>query len=233
MIILGILRIILSTILMVIGIFLPSFMLTDMAHLLLAIWGVHGSCTEEDRSKMVEFYHTYDAGVAMFNHPTFYDYMIIVNELKRKFLFFSLANYVFFPISTLYKRYHTCPIRAKSGASQIIKAKIENRKRGELLPALAPAAGKCTMDQAKLAEFRSGGFLARAPVLPIVIKFDNYEPWLPGIPMYKIVWQRLCSLKPVNYRLRVLDPIHPLPDEPLEAFMQRVKDAMENYLATP
>lgn len=233
MILLAIVRLLLMAILLIVGIFAPEFMLSDLAHLLLAIMGIHGSCTEDDRARMVEFYHTHDKGVMMFSHPTFYDYIVIVHELKRRFLFIALAQYIFFPINHLYKRYFMHTIKMKSGASQEIKKLIEARKAGERLLAIAPSGGSCTTDQAKMAPFRSGGFIARAPVLPVVIRYDPYEPWLDNVATHQIVWQRLTNPKPIRYQLRVLDPVYPIDGEPLQEFMDRVKTAMEKNLAMP
>jgi 1-acyl-sn-glycerol-3-phosphate acyltransferase len=90
---------------------------------------------------------------------------------------------------------------------------------------IAPGGSDRNESQRVMSNFRSGAFLARAPILPIIIRYtENVNKW----PIVSGMIKRLVYLTPVYFKIRVLDPIYPIEDESLEDFKIRVKTQMES-----
>lgn len=185
--------------------------------------GVHGSCDKNDLEKYRQFKATHHAGVIVYNHPTFYDHVVLMKELGEYVRFVMLKKYMVGPIRWLAKRLQVVEVKPKSGVAQKIRDIILHRKPNESLLAINPAAGHLSeTDPTVVAPFRTGAFLAKAPVLPILLWYDPYEPWKYGESLLQVLWRRLRGEK-VHYMMKVLDPMTPTEDETVVQYAERCR----------
>lgn len=208
----------------------PYEMLPWLSELALHCIGVSGQIVDEThRRRFLDFYHTNGPGVIMYNHPTFYDYAVLAKEFGHRCRFVAFAHRLTFPTNWVAWKINTLNIKPSSGASKEITKAIESRERSTPMITMSPSGGYRHQDfdthPNKLLEFRSGGFLARSPVLPIVIRYDPNDAWREDNIVHT-VWQRLCG-DPVHYRVHVLEPMSPGEEESVDDFKERVRAAME------
>jgi 1-acyl-sn-glycerol-3-phosphate acyltransferase len=194
--------------------------------------GVERGCATgaDDKERLDGFLRSAGPAVVVYNHPTFFDFAVLTAEFGARFRFVAFAHRLLFPASWIAKRMGAVIIRPRSGASLEIVAQILRRRPGEPVVTLSPTAGRSHEDYAtsphKLAEFHSGAFLAKAPVLPIIIRYSSTEHWRVGQSFASALWNRLCG-GPMLYRVHVLPPMAPMPEEGVAEFKERVRHAME------
>lgn len=209
----------------------PQEMTCFLSNFILHTLGVHGTFANKELGfkRFLDFYHMEGAGVVLYNHPTFYDFAVLAKEFGHRCRFLAFAHRLPFPINIIAHKLNAMIIKPGSGASFILRNVIQSRKPSTPIMTLAPAAGEVPNDYEehpnRLAEFRSGGFLARSPILPVVIRYDTHEPWR-NESIVHAVWRRLSG-KPIRYKLHVLPPMVPDVNESIESFKERVRKTME------
>jgi hypothetical protein len=195
-------------------------------NLLLLGLGVHGTSDKADIEKYKRFCEKSGKGVIIFNHPTFFDHMVIMKELNDVPRFAMSEKYMIGPIKRIAKYYNTIPITSAKGNAAAIQEAMSERPP----PIVAPAAGNCHQtDSAVLDEFKTGAFLGNPTVLPIVIHYTPYEPWLITEAMKDTIIRRLWGNE-IQYRMKVLDPVVANADESPADFAQRCRQIMETVL---
>lgn len=202
-------------------------------NLILLGLGVNGSCNEDDVEKYYSFKKNVSKGVIIFNHPTFFDHVVIMKELKDTPRFAMYDKYIVGPVKWLCNRLNVLPISSSQGNTCRIRSAIKTRKNNESLLAVSPSAGKCHVhDIAALAKFRTGAFVEMPDVLPIIINYEPYEPWMQNTSLLKTMIRRLRGCN-VSYQLKVLDPVSPLQDETPNRFAARCRTIMRDALKHP
>lgn len=182
---------------------------------------------ELNNDKIEDFYEKETKGVFLFNHPSFLDSFTFASVIdKDKVKPVAYKPYFKFPLNLLSDTFDPIYVQSTAtGVSTIIKNTILSRQRGEKIVFIAPGGSDRNESQRVMSNFRSGAFLARAPILPIIIRYsENVNKWTIVSGMIK----RLVYLTPVYFKIRVLDPIYPKEDEILEDFKMRVKTQMES-----
>jgi len=183
---------------------------------------------EEYNNNIIEDFYTKEKkGVFLFNHPSFLDTFTLASVIdKDKVKPVAYAPYFSFPLNLLSDTFNPIYVqKGSTGVSNIIKNAILTRKLGEPMIMMAPGGSDTNDSQRNMNKFRSGAFLARSPILPIIIRYSkNVTRWPILLGMIK----RLFYITPVYFKIRVLDPIFPKENEELEDFKNRVKSAMEN-----
>ncbi len=192
-------------------------------NLLLLGLGVHGTADELDREKYRRFRDTKGKAVIIFNHPTFYDHMVIMKELNDVPRFAMAEKYMLGPLKWIAKYYNVLTITNAKGNSAAIQGALEERP----VLIVAPAGGYChRTDSAILEEFKTGSFLNNPLVLPIIINYTPFEPWAMTDSLHSTVLNRLLG-KEIQYRMKVLDPVMANQDETPHNFAQRCRELME------
>lgn len=183
---------------------------------------------EEYNNNIIEdFYTTEQKGVFLFNHPSFLDILTFGSVIdKNKVKPVAYGPFFKFPLNLLSDTFNPIYVqKGSTGVSNIIKNTVLNRKLGEQMIFMAPGGSDTNESQRIMNKFRSGAFLAKCPILPIVIRYSrNVNRWPILLGMIK----RFIYITPVYFKIRVLDPIYPKYNEELEDFKNRVKSAMEN-----
>lgn len=204
--------------------------LSSACNLILISLGVHGVSSPEDREKYRKFKQHIDKGVVLFTHPTFFDHIVIMKELNDIPRFVTSSKYMIGSfIKYFARRCNVLQISTQTGSksSAVISDCISNRKNGEPLLAISPTAGiSHTTEQETLAVFRTGAFLQKPAILPIIIKYTPYEPWLSSLTLYDIIMKRLRG-RNINYTMKILDVIYPIENETPSDFAQRCRETME------
>lgn len=182
---------------------------------------------EVNNNKIEDFYTKETKGVCLFNHPSFLDTFVFPSVIdKDKVKPVAYGPYFNFPLNLFSDTFNPIYVQSGStGVSNIIKNAILTRKSGEPMVFMAPGGSDRNESQRVMSNFRSGAFLAKAPILPIIIRYtENVNKW----PIVSGMIKRLVYLTPVYFKIRVLDPIYPIEDESLEDFKIRVKTEMES-----
>lgn len=219
---------------MIIAAFLPTSSFQYFIRCIFDMLNIYSDCDDRERKQFEKWLYENDGGVVMFNHPTMFDHMVLMNEFGNAIRFVAFdCNLKHFPYSTLAKKQATVLISKKSNAgnSAIIQKHITERVRGEPVVCLAPTGPDQSTVIGKLAPFRTGGFLSRSSVLPVVIQYTPRLCLLNDImgDMAKLLFEH----GHVRYNLRVLPEMTPFKDEDIDTFKERVKAAMELALSSP
>lgn len=180
-----------------------------------------------NNDRITNFYENETKGVFLFNHPSFLDafaFSSIIDKDKIKPV--AYKPYFKFPLNLLSDTFNPIYVESGStGVSTIIKDTILSRTLSEPMIFIAPGGSDRNESQRVMSKFRSGAFLAKGPILPIVIRYsDNVNRW----PIMSSFIKRLVYFTPVFFKIRVLDPIFPKENEILEDFKNRVKTQMES-----
>lgn len=181
---------------------------------------------EVNNEKIETFYSEESKGLFLFNHPSFLDTFVFPSVIdKDKIRPVAYGPYFGFPLNLFSDTFNPVYVQEGStGISNVIKGIILTRKQNEPMIFMAPGGSDRNESQRIMSKFRSGAFLAKAPILPIVIRYSqNVNRW----PIILGILKRLVYLTPVYFKIRVLDPIYPDPDESLEDFKNRVRQEME------
>lgn len=191
---------------------------------------VTGYCPPEDKEKYHRVKDTIDKCVIVFNHPTYFDHVVMMYELDDIPRWVALKKYMAGPLKWVANQMKAIPVTPKSGFSEVLSKEINERKAGDAMIAISPAGGKVSpTDQFDIQKFRTGAFLTKPTVLPIVIVYDPYVPWLSGEPVPDAFRKRLTG-PPVKYVMRVLDPVTATTEETPEEFASRCKAIMEDSM---
>lgn len=191
---------------------------------------VSGYCAPEDKEKYHRIKNTLDNVVVVFNHPTYFDNVVMMYELDDIPRLVALKKYMVGPLKWVASKMKAIPIVPGSGFSKTLTAEITNRKAGDPMIGINPTGGKVSeTDQFDLQAFRTGAFLSKPTILPITLVYDPYVPWLHGESVPDAFRKRLTG-RPMRYVMRVLDPIIPTDEETPEQLAARCKQTMEDAM---
>lgn len=183
---------------------------------------------EEFNNNIIKnFYEKETKGLCLFNHPSFLDTFVLPSVIdKDKMRPVAYGPYFMFPLNLFSDTFNPIYVQYNStGVSNIIKNAILTRKLCDPMIFIAPGGSDRNESQRIMSKFRSGGFLAKAPILPIIIRYSsNVTRW----PILLGLIKRIIYITPVYFKIRVLEPIYPIQGEELEDFKTRVKNKMES-----
>lgn len=204
---------------------LASFLLLNPLAFLVGL-GVNGYSSGY---KNYEQFRARPGGIVVFNHSTCFDHAILMDALSGpcRFLVKSLHVCTFpFNIMCWFFR---CIYVEVTGTTAILKREVDARRPGEAPIAVAPDAGLSGLEQDELPEFKTGAFHASHRVLPVVIKYDPYQPWKSSVPIARYCFDRITGPS-MRYHCQILPEITRGTDESVEAFAERTRTAMQSSL---
>jgi 1-acyl-sn-glycerol-3-phosphate acyltransferase len=183
---------------------------------------VSGYCPSEDVEKYHRFKASVDNGVVIFNHPTYFDHVVIMKELNDTPRFVMFKEYMKGPFRWIANKVNAIGIDKKTkGSSTVVSQAIQNRRATEPLVILSPAAGKCSHTRPWfIYPFRTGAFITKPIVLPIILYYTPYESNHDDLK--GSILKRLTG-EPMQYVMRVLDPIEPMQSETTRQFADRCR----------
>lgn len=196
---------------------------------LLHFFKVYGECPEEDKTRYQHYKNTLDNAILIFNHPTFYDHIVVMKELGETFRFVMSHKYMFPPFNSIAANMDSIIVYPRNQTSQLIARGVQERKGGDPLIAISPHGGEISSHPLDLPTFRTGAFLARPSVIPVVIKYFPSEPWTSG-SLHRIVMKRLMG-DPIQYSVRVLEAIETREGEDAHDFADRCRTEMSKALS--
>lgn len=186
---------------------------------------VHGKETYE-RAKATDKPH-----VVVFNHVTFGDVLLLHNHLDNQMPFVAQRKNLSGPFLHHVANALQCilvpALLGERTVTEQICERVTSRKAGQPILAIAPDGGMPPWpDDGPIAQFRSGAFVPRAPVIPVVLRYFPEPPiWQRGVSFPQAVWDRLTG-PPARAVISVLPPIHVSESESTEEFKARVRNTM-------
>lgn len=168
--------------------------------------------------------------VLVFNHVLFTDIALLVGYIDR-LSFVGRKEHLEVPLIHWIAHSLSCiPVPSSDPRQTVTDQIIERvlaRKKGEPLLAIAPdAAIPATAETGPISPFRTGAFMARAKVVPVVIRyFPEMPAWHAGQTMIDVMKERWQG-PPLSVAMCVLPAMHVLPGEDPVAFRERVRSAM-------
>lgn len=208
------------------GFFLPFGI---AANIMLTGFNVYGSCDPADVATYQRFKENISNGVILFNHPTFFDHIVLIKELNDMPRFAMTTKYMVGPIKWIAKKFHAIGITPNTGSAAMLAEEITNRVAGDPLIAVSPSGGITLENPTKLVTFRTGAFLTMPNVLPIVIAYKPYENWDTSLSLWDVIMRRLHGPR-MYYRMKVLSPVYSLPNETPATYAARCRTIMEDAL---
>ena len=195
----------------------------------IVLWSInfHTIKNPENKRRFEEFKKKPN-GIVLFTHATSFDHFIIHNEINDLCAGIALKNTMIYPYDKLLEGIGCIMFEKGSNTTELIKEKVKERKEREKPFAIAPAGGYSDPnDQNKLADFKMGAFLPMTHFLPILIKTDPYMNWKKGQSLFSFFLECLTHPQRIFFSVKMLDEIHPLPDETPEKYRDRTKLIME------
>lgn len=191
---------------------------------------VKGVCAREDVDKYYNFKKTVDNGVVVFNHPTFFDHIVIMKELDDTLRFVMFDDYLVWPLRWIAKKTRAIVIKNHTkGSAKVVAKEIEQRNVGDPLVITSPTAGKASHTRPWfLYPFKTGAFLTKPKVLPIIIYYHPYQP-RANKTIAEEVTSRLKGDE-LNYVMRVLDPLDSIDNETAQQYAERCRKYMMKEL---
>jgi len=166
--------------------------------------------------------------VIVFNHPTFYDPLVLYHTLKTPLRFVARDDNVKL-FGSLLDKYRLIEVTERGGATQKILNAIPYTKLFGSI-AIAPAGGTGFEEDASyLPEFKSGAFVPMVPVLPVLIKYSSHEIWKKGVPLTTVFWKRLHA-PAINYAVHILPMITPEKSWTPHEFAKKTHQVMQTEL---
>lgn len=201
----------------------------------LAILDIRGAFASKwDQARLHIFYKHMGPGVIVFNHPTWYDFAALMATFGSRIVprFVAFRWSIPFPLCRMAERMQCLLLDKTHGtgmATQIVRA-VQSRRPGQPIVCIAPAGPHSLEDETRLPPFHTSAFLADAPVLPVVLRYQPYHSAWRDDPLSlgAFMWSLMRCRTPIRYRVHVLPPQIRRGDETMEAFKQRVKDEMES-----
>lgn len=181
---------------------------------------------EYNNNILYDFYNNESKGVMLFNHASFLDTFVLPSFINKNWLRPVAYGPIFkFPLNLFSDTFNPIYVQnGSTGASKIIKEAILLRNKCEPFILVAPGGADKNESQRIMTKFRNGAFIARAPILPVIIRYTtNVDRW----PIIFSLLKRLIGF-PVYFKIRVLDPIYPEENESLDDLKDRVKKYMES-----
>lgn len=169
--------------------------------------------------------------VIVSNHISLFDGLILSSALGDICYFVNLDGMKLIPgISDVNKKIGSVFIDQQSGNSHKIKEYIDNRKNGENMLVVFPDSMQPVPSNKCIAPFKSGAFIHGYDILPIVIRYKNYniDPkylWYKGETalhsILKMLLDDSCEVEVV-----ILEPIIPRKNENVDHLKNRVHNLM-------
>ena len=194
---------------------------------LLHLYNIYGEI--EGLEKYYDFKKNNTRGLAIFNHVSMLDGLILLHEFKTPIPFLVKKNFLNNLFTNFIEKHNGIMIdtNKKENTTQKIIEVVNNRKKNDYVLFIAPSGGGEGMNQKdkfKLSKFKTGAFVALSPILPIIIKFNPYykDPKTTEETVSYIVE----NTNNLSYKIKILDPIYPQENDTCESFRDRVYDKM-------
>jgi len=194
---------------------------------LLHMYNIYGEI--EGLEKYYDFKKNNTRGLAVFNHVSMLDGLILLNEFKCPITFLVNKNFFTNLFKNFIEKHNGIMVdtNKKQNNTQKIIELVNNRKKNDPVLFIAPSGGGEAMNQKdkfKLSEFKTGAFVTLSPILPIIIKFNPY--YIDPKTTEETVSHIIENTNNLSYKVKILDPIYPQENDTIESFRDRVYEKM-------
>lgn len=198
-----------------------------MSIVLLYVMGVHKRSVQ-GKINLYNALQTKKPFIVVFNHPTFYEPLVLYNILNIPLRFVSKHSNLKGAESIL-KQYKLIYVNETKGTiKQILEAIPNSTIFGTV--AIAPAGGSgFEKDPTFLPEFKTGAFVPMIPVLPVLIRYSHHEIWEKGVPVSSIFWKRISGPR-LYYDVSILPMIYPPDNQSPIDFSKTTHQIMQQEL---
>lgn len=185
--------------------------------------------TIENLDKYYEFKKKHNNGIALFNHTSYLDGVILLKECKEPLSFVCAKNIIIDLLKNMVNRWDCIVIEKKTNSTEKITNKVLNREKNDPVLFIAPSGGDGMTQKNKdeLGSFRTGAFVSLSPVLPILISYSPHTYIEANKEMIESIID-ILNTKKLYYKVKVLDPIYPRVDDTIETFRDYVYETMNN-----
>jgi len=180
----------------------------------------------ENLEKYYDFKKNNTQGLAVFNHVSILDGLLLLTQFKEPLSFLVSENLLVSLCRNFIKGSNGIIINKNENTTQKITETISHRKKNDPILFIAPSGtfGMNQKEEYKLSEFKTGAFVSLKPILPVIIKYAPY---------YKDLDERndtiiniITNTNNLNYKIKVLDPIYPEKHDTIESFRDKVYEIM-------
>ena len=188
---------------------------------------VYGSI--ENLDKYYEFKRKHNNGIALFNHTSYLDGLILLKECKEPLSFVCAKNLIIDLCKNIVQKWDCIVVEKKNNTTEKITNKVLNREKNDPVLFIAPSGGDGMTQKNKdeLIGFRTGAFVSLSPVLPILISYSPHTYIEHNEEMIESIID-LLNIKKLYYKVKILDPIYPRYNDTIETFRDYVYDEMNN-----
>lgn len=212
------------------GIVLPIRLYPILSTMLLYIMGIYKGRIYGLKNYK-RFKQSQRPGVIIFNHPAFYDHMVLMAGINDTLGFVYKASYFNkIPICNYLAQKLGCiPILPTGNTASQLKSAVHKRPRK--LIAIAPGGGNTAANIYDLPDFRTGAFVAADRVLPVIILYRPYN--FSEFTGTVSDWIRArFNGADLHYDMYILKPIEQRNNESASAFATRTHRRMKKWLLT-
>ena len=208
----------------IISITFMIFQKFNLVRVFLRNFNIHGNI--EGINKYYNFKKNNTNGIAVFNHTSLLDGLLLLNEIKEPISFLVDESMLISLFKTVINKWNCVIIDKKINTTQMITQKTLNRKQNEPILFVAPSGtvGMIQKKENRLSEFRTGAFVSLSPILPIIIKYGKH--YKEHIYTTYAILNIITNTKDLNYKIKIMDPIYPRENETVESFKNYVYEKM-------
>lgn len=168
--------------------------------------------------------------IVVFNHSSLIEPFLILSLFKNVSYLLSPGLPAYIPFfNIIYKKFNYIYIEKNKTTQQIIDF-TNNREKGSGALFIAPGEGRVSddPDENMISKFRSGAFVGKFPILPIIIKFENnlldfnFEK---GENVLHFIFKMFLKNNH-NVKVKVLDMVYPQKEDTVDTFKTNVFNIM-------
>ncbi len=190
----------------------------------LDIFNIYGNI--ENLEKYYHFKKNNTEGLAVFNHVSILDGLLLLTQFKEPLSFLVSENILVTLCKNFIQNSNGIIINKNENTTKKIIEISSNRKKNDPILFIAPSGvvGMIQKNKYKISKFKTGAFASLKPILPIIIKYNPYykEPKEIFTSLIHII----TNTNNLNYKIKVLDPIYPEENDTIENFRDKVYEIM-------
>lgn len=190
----------------------------------LDIFNIYGNI--ENLEKYYHFKKNNTEGLAVFNHVSILDGLLLLTQFKEPLSFLVSENILVTLCKNFIQNSNGIIINKNENTTKKIIEISSNRKKNDPILFIAPSGevGMIQKNEYKISKFKTGAFASLKPILPIIIKYNPYykEPKEIFTSLIHII----TNTNNLNYKIKVLDPIYPEENDTIENFRDKVYEIM-------
>ena len=187
--------------------------------------------TTNNLDRAYKLFHSDDRVLVVLNHKSLYDPFVSLVSIGCVCSLFDEKGMKGFPgLQTAIMNFSNCIIIDKGNTVNMIRQYVDNRKSGDELLCVFADGMKKVPHGSVIAPFKTGAFVPRCKILPVVIKYKNYtiDPTYRWEDGDNIVWAqfRMFLDTSCDIVVDIMEPVEP-DNMTIEEHRDKVHELME------